>query len=349
MRSQSRPNLIVNVLPWIITTMSDDPKKNLGLSCPKGGTFYVCQDSDIRFIGCCDIDPCADSSGNCPVSKLHQAGFDAEKWDQIREQGCVTGFSTSLWYSCVVGPFLGCCKSNPCNQGGNCPSDDLSPARLSDDQKNATVFLPSSSSSTSSATSATSTTSTPSSATLSGQENQESASPEGSKDLPVGGIIGGTVGGVVFLILIACFLFLYKKRRADKEIHSAEDDQMEVAHPQWSPYKDTFTTSPSIGQAASPGMTPSTFGKASTMSRLSNSPSVSGSWTMRDSRHVSDMTNITNDWARDGQHTSLNTVSELDGNWVPAAGSPPIVHQRQQSPQYHELDSGSIPNTDRPH
>ncbi|KAI1075334.1 hypothetical protein F5B20DRAFT_585424 [Whalleya microplaca] len=329
--------------------MGNDPKKDLGLSCSKGGTFYICQDSDIRFIGCCDIDPCADGSGNCPVSKLHPAGFDLTKFDDIAEQGCASGFSTSLWYTCAVGPFMGCCKSNPCNQKENCPSDDLTPARLSDDQKNATVFLPSSDSSTSSTTSATSTASTPASATLSGQENQESASPEGSHDLPIGGIVGGTVGGVVALILIACFLFLYKKRRANKTVHSAEDDQMEVVHPQYSPYKDSFMSSPTIVQAASPGVAPSMFGKASTTSRFSTTPSVAGSWTMGDSRHVSYMTNTTNDLARDGQHTGLDTVSELDGNWIPSTESPPNIHQGQQSHQYHELDSGAMPETTQPH
>ncbi|ROW11344.1 hypothetical protein VMCG_01044 [Cytospora schulzeri] len=58
--------------------MSINPIDTLGLSCPNGGEFYVCQNSEIQFLGCCASDPCADGSGSCPKSDLRYSSFDTD-------------------------------------------------------------------------------------------------------------------------------------------------------------------------------------------------------------------------------------------------------------------------------
>ncbi|KAH8157810.1 hypothetical protein CIB48_g10435 [Xylaria polymorpha] len=137
--------------------MSYDPISYLGLSCPSGGDFYICQGSKIKFLGCCEIDPCGDG---CPLSALYSASFDARRYNEILAQGCVTGSSSSaLWYTCASGPtFLGCCTSNPCQNESVCPDENLAGARLADDPSSASAFLTATTATT--VTSTTSTTST---------------------------------------------------------------------------------------------------------------------------------------------------------------------------------------------
>ncbi|KAI0128959.1 hypothetical protein BJ170DRAFT_623583 [Xylariales sp. AK1849] len=119
-----------------------DTRGELGLSCPSEGKFYVCDTAIIRFIGCCTVDPCADGTGNCPTSSLRPWSFSSDHYDKISEQSCVAPATDDAWWSCQSSspPFLGCCKSNACNQGG-CPTADLIAARLSDNATNAQVFL----------------------------------------------------------------------------------------------------------------------------------------------------------------------------------------------------------------
>ncbi|ORY68544.1 uncharacterized protein BCR38DRAFT_134054 [Pseudomassariella vexata] len=127
--------------------MSDNPIAKLGLSCPNGGRFYICQDSDVRFLGCCDIDPCADGSGDCPSSSLYGASFNKDSYNNVDAQDCISPYGSSTWWTCqnAKPPFIGCCLNNPCNDG--CAEFDVLAARLSDDSSKAAPFLTSSSSS----------------------------------------------------------------------------------------------------------------------------------------------------------------------------------------------------------
>lgn len=61
----------------------------------------------------------------------------------------------------------------------------------------------------------------------------------GQTGIPVGSIVGGTVGAVVAVILITSFLLLYRRRRvaARSETCSTVDSLMEVSQPPWGPYK----------------------------------------------------------------------------------------------------------------
>ncbi|KAI1506756.1 hypothetical protein F5X99DRAFT_404114 [Biscogniauxia marginata] len=142
------------------------PNPDLGLSCPTGGEFYVCNQSTTRFIGCCMHNPChidiipsqlnnsniGLESGQCAPGALKPASFAASAYDAIPEQDCagpVNNLDTisaitvqELWYVCAdtQPPFLGCCSENPCSEGG-CPAGSLAPAVLSDNATSAAVFL----------------------------------------------------------------------------------------------------------------------------------------------------------------------------------------------------------------
>ncbi|KAI9152143.1 hypothetical protein HJFPF1_09368 [Paramyrothecium foliicola] len=112
----------------------------LGISCPTGSLWYVCQASG--FIGCCAVDPCQRPQGVCPLDKLAAAGFngqDPEVFALVGAQGCgqaQANVSNGLWYTCSanIPPFMGCCTSNPCGEG--CPEGDLRSARMNHAEKN---------------------------------------------------------------------------------------------------------------------------------------------------------------------------------------------------------------------
>ncbi|KAI0156714.1 hypothetical protein GGR52DRAFT_566037 [Hypoxylon sp. FL1284] len=310
-----------------------NPIEYFGLYCPAGGDFYICQDSRQRFIGCCDDDPCADGSGSCPPSSLHQAGFDASRYSEILSQDCEAPQNSTDWFTCVEGPFMGCCKSNPCAGDGSCPDDDLVAARLSDDPDDARIFLISSASSTSPNPTSSATTSPSSSP---GPSNGTDASGGGGP--PVAKIVGGTVAGVAALILIVCFVFLYmRKRAADaREKQSATDHHTPAPDSPWSPYKDSSMGSPNIQEAPSPSPAlssppPAHDGRFSLVSQPS---SQSPTW---DSRHVSytttgapsPMTIWTGGAVQQQQRhqlANINPVSELEGSTA----------------QYHELDAAPV-------
>ncbi|PNP81666.1 hypothetical protein FNYG_04692 [Fusarium nygamai] len=123
--------------------MSDyNPIKDLGLTCPYGGIFYICADDPDRFIGCCTINPCGARKGLCPDQHLRSASFNATLQRELLPQACINDNVDVSWYGCVgeVLPFLGCCAVDPCLRGV-CPQRDLKAAKLSDKVKNAQEFL----------------------------------------------------------------------------------------------------------------------------------------------------------------------------------------------------------------
>ncbi|KAK2672393.1 hypothetical protein RAB80_012472 [Fusarium oxysporum f. sp. vasinfectum] len=123
--------------------MSDyDPVKELGLTCPYGGIFYICADDPDRFIGCCTINPCGARKGLCPDQNLRSASFNATLQHEFLPQACINDNVDVSWYTCAGNalPFLGCCAVDPCLRGV-CPQGDLRAAKLSDKAKNAQEFL----------------------------------------------------------------------------------------------------------------------------------------------------------------------------------------------------------------
>ncbi|KLO88144.1 Uncharacterized protein LW93_5315 [Fusarium fujikuroi] len=119
-----------------------NPVKDLGLTCPYGGIFYICADDPDRFIGCCTINPCGTRKGLCPDQGLRSASFNATLQHEFLPQACINDNVDVSWYTCVGEglPFLGCCAVDPCFRGV-CPQRDLRAAKLSDKAKNAQDFL----------------------------------------------------------------------------------------------------------------------------------------------------------------------------------------------------------------
>ncbi|KAF5664913.1 hypothetical protein FDENT_12740 [Fusarium denticulatum] len=123
--------------------MSDyNPVKDLDLTCPYSGIFYVCADDPERFVGCCTINPCGARKGLCPDQHLRPASFNATLQHEFLPQSCINDNVDVSWYTCVGEglPFLGCCAVDPCLRGV-CPQRDLRAAKLSGKAKNAQEFL----------------------------------------------------------------------------------------------------------------------------------------------------------------------------------------------------------------
>ncbi|CAH0044987.1 unnamed protein product [Clonostachys solani] len=115
---------------------------NLGVDCTSGGSFYVCNSKSVKFVGCCTLDPCKTSDGNCPDQNLRNTTFQAYSYNQIKPQKCVSEDPEVQWFACAASkpPFMGCCSANPCQLGG-CPAGKLYAARLNDDYELARPFL----------------------------------------------------------------------------------------------------------------------------------------------------------------------------------------------------------------
>lgn len=178
-----------------------DAFRFFGLSCPSGGSFYICENNATEFIGCCTTNPCTpEANGHCPTANLRASSFSADTYTDLPRQDCDDAQSIEIWYTCKFNqpPFMGCCASNPCAKGLCIPSD-LRPAKLSGQAELKASFLQPGAAATSTATAASSTTSS----------NGLSS-----------GAIGGIVVGVVVAIILAVVLFLYKRgwrARVDKE------------------------------------------------------------------------------------------------------------------------------------
>ncbi|KAI0096237.1 hypothetical protein GGR51DRAFT_47335 [Nemania sp. FL0031] len=229
--------------------MGYDPIGYLGLSCPYGGNFYICQDGESQFLGCCDVDPCGAS--DCPSSALHPATFNRDRYHDIFQQGCDTSVLPAEWYTCTNGPtFLGCCASSPCTDGV-CPDEDLAGAYLADNPASASAFLTTTTSLiTSSTASVASTTSTPTLPALTTPPPSTSTPSSGatsankeSSHASIGGIVGGIVGGLLVLGLIAFAFFRHRRRRRALDTTPPEEDPMTALQSPWSPYHDSFRNS----------------------------------------------------------------------------------------------------------
>ncbi|KAG8668519.1 hypothetical protein FPOAC2_07809 [Fusarium poae] len=119
----------------------NDPIQGLGLECPSGSTFHICKNDPNRFIGCCGINPCGARKGLCPDQRLYAASFDKAYEEYIPSQACTNDNVDVAWHACSwsTSSFMGCCAVDPCS--GGCPGRELRAARLSDDSKNAELFL----------------------------------------------------------------------------------------------------------------------------------------------------------------------------------------------------------------
>ncbi|KAL1854467.1 hypothetical protein Daus18300_011388 [Diaporthe australafricana] len=282
-----------------------NPMAVFGLSCPYGGTFYICKDAKSQFLGCCTEDPCAGGTGYCPQSALRYSNYSQDSYRSIPQENCVAPRNESSWYTCssAVPPFMGCCASNPCSNEG-CPEDDLLAARLDDDPTNAAPFL-----------TATSTSSA------------SSSSDKGSSSLSTGAIVGISIGSALVVLIAAGVLFFYYKRREKRrrdELASKGQRNADGTPGAFipSPYQDSmgspsvFPGSPynphhhmghnSLGISHAPGQVP-----------YQRPPSAAPSWlsghTQTPSEHPSVSSIGTQPWMYQPSQQYLNPVSEIDG------------------------------------
>ncbi|KAK3994204.1 hypothetical protein QBC44DRAFT_357390 [Cladorrhinum sp. PSN332] len=202
---------------------------SIGASCPKGGSFYTCQNSSTEFVGCCTSDPCtSEAGGKCPQNNLRAATFSSDSYAEIPPQLCdsqATGEPQALWYTCkfTTPPFMGCCKSNPC-ASGSCPTKDLAAARLSEDPDHRQVFLGETQTQLSTPSSTPTTTATSSSTQTSAATSQAAAIPSStpadtsdkSGGLPMGAIVGIAVGGFVILLALIIFCIISFRRNTTR-------------------------------------------------------------------------------------------------------------------------------------
>lgn len=227
-----------------------DPIKELGITCPQGGDFYVCSDSAVQFLGCCTVNPCKAINSSCPSDKLKPSSFDEDKYQEIPSQSCASNDASgiasnsgdsrrsssdedvALWYICAMNspPFMGCCTQNPCAKG-SCPQGSLREATLSEDGDAAAVFLGNTTSVvTSTAISTTdATTATPSSsststmtsssdvgATTSSQaDNNRTGNDEPSRGATIGIATASSIG--CLLLLCGIGYWFHRRRRAAKQ------------------------------------------------------------------------------------------------------------------------------------
>ncbi|RGP75092.1 hypothetical protein FLONG3_5776 [Fusarium longipes] len=121
---------------------NNDTVQGLGLTCPEDSAFYICPNDRNRFIGCCGVNPCGARKGLCPDQHLREASFDRAYEGYIRPQACTNDNVDVAWHSCSwsTSSFIGCCAVDPCLRRG-CPSKELRAARLSNNTKDAEVFL----------------------------------------------------------------------------------------------------------------------------------------------------------------------------------------------------------------
>ncbi|KAB5532573.1 hypothetical protein GE09DRAFT_369997 [Coniochaeta sp. 2T2.1] len=247
-----------------------DPYSTFGLSCPSGGSFYICQNNRTEFIGCCTIDPCRDGSGSCPQENVRSSSLSADSYDVIAPQDCAA--DTGLWYTCKFNkpPFLGCCASNPC-QSGACQTEDLVPAKLSTDPDFREGFLGTAANLTSASTTTGSPTSSSSNTSIA-DSNIPTATPLATTAgrLTTGTVVGISVGVViVVLLLIAGCTFVFRRgyhARKRKErgsttpfLSSPPEGRFKspISSPAFTPYRDSQAYS-SLGTALGIG-SPSPF------------------------------------------------------------------------------------------
>ncbi|WZH47982.1 hypothetical protein QYS62_009146 [Fusarium acuminatum] len=217
------------------------PREHWGLSCTTGGRFYICEDDDTQFMGCCLSDPCGRNNGTCPDGDLRATTFESDTYTDLPPQDCDNSQGVDNWYTCAftTPPFLGCCSQNACASG--CPRNRLVPAKLSNNENNRLNFLhPRDGESTTS-----STASETASATASSTSAVEASDNDGLGTGAIAGIaIGAAVGGLIILILLA-WLFWWKPRQKKKQQSETAAYQASLAAPAvsqnpYSPMEGTF-------------------------------------------------------------------------------------------------------------
>ncbi|KAL8981805.1 MAG: hypothetical protein Q9205_003518 [Flavoplaca limonia] len=188
-------------------------------SCPQGGGFSACGYGS-RFVGCC-LESSAACVDGCSQENLKPASFVEQHYSNITKSQCPAG---SKWWTCqfTLPTFMGCCTSDPCAQDG-CPVDDLRAAKLSTDETEAGPYsaLPDpAATQTPSMSVSPSSSSSPSSAAQSASGTATSETSPSSTS-HTGTVVGGIVGGIVVVALLAILAFALLRRRRQRQSPAA--------------------------------------------------------------------------------------------------------------------------------
>ncbi|KAL5361306.1 hypothetical protein BJX96DRAFT_151709 [Aspergillus floccosus] len=165
--------------------------------CPHGGSWFVCESAPY-FVGCCSSDPCHNTHSASPCPDVYPASFNQSIYDTIRPNNCI-GSPSNNWYACTKThpPFLGCCKSNPCEQTSGCPTDDLIQAAWSQSSLDQLeVFLDGAS------------------PTSTGDSQPTDSDSDDLSKGAIAGIAVGTAVAVIIILALAFFLFRQRRRRS---------------------------------------------------------------------------------------------------------------------------------------
>ena len=220
--------------------------------CPSNSTFLACN-YGTRFLGCClsTLSSNEVCGTGCPTSSLTPLSFEKQYYNQVTSGTCAN--SEGKWYTCpdVDPPFLGCCKSNPCQPGG-CPAASLVAASLSEDQAQQaayapliegpylistggalsttkTVFPTASSGSSAGASTVTSPLSpTIASPSATATSNQTSRTQWTSR--MVGAVIGGLIGGLLISCAVAALFIFYKRRKTKQWRGHSRKGSIDIIH-----------------------------------------------------------------------------------------------------------------------
>lgn len=224
---------MTSLFTFVLTMMRYSRRQEFQPLCPSGGNYHACDST--RFLGCCTFDPCV-ASGSCNGDALKPMSFDKALYPPpFKDQMCSTG----AWYSCkyTSPPFMGCCKSNPCQTTLGCPDGDLVEASLSSNAYYAAPWL--------SAATLDSATTTSSAAQASNSSAATSAS-SGHK-VSGGAIAGAAIGVAALVIFLIAALCLYRRRKAIAKGSTGNETKSFIEPPSTRTY-----TSPSEVDAASP-------------------------------------------------------------------------------------------------
>lgn len=221
-----------------------------GLSCPVGGSAYICPDFTTEFVGCCTVNPCTkERDGVCPDDKLRTATFSSTRYQEIEAQACSVVPEEAKWYTCTgpKPPFLGCCASNPCPTETGCPADDLRPAVLNNfaehpgpwnrhqflNPTGSGISYDNSKAETNSTSTSTSTSEPTGSSTNQPVSNTDS--PNGSGGLSTGAIAGIAVGAVLAgLVILAAIMWkcgwFPRKKKVEENKQEADVPGAAMSH-----------------------------------------------------------------------------------------------------------------------
>ncbi|KPM45251.1 hypothetical protein AK830_g1260 [Neonectria ditissima] len=308
------------------------------LSCPDGGTYYICEHSDNEFIGCCTSHPCADGSGICPDGHLRASSFDADTYDDMQTQSCDDTRGRSVWYACQSNdpPFIGCCDESPCADG--CPRSKLLPAVLSPLKKNRQAFLDPEGDPSSKTATATSTAS----ATSSAISHDDGGLSTGA----IAGIAAGAAAlGVILLGLLIwrCWWHPRKQKQNGQHFHPVasqfpQDDPSRAYDPSQSPggyYQQSFSTAPVSSPRYPPGFPMDQYDKHSPDQAAYDRPLPLNNYSRPSPAHV-------HSYGQAYSPMPTMPVQEMEGAYplpqeLPTGQSHGIHQSQNQSPIMHQV------------